>query len=291
MKNPLTPVSRKLRRNLTEAERTLWFAINRGQLGYKFRRQVPIGPYVVDFAALEPRLVIEVDGGQHADSARDVVRDAWLKEQGFVVLRFWNDEVLQCLPDVGAAILAKLPPPQPLPARGRGSGIKVHSLPPPRGEGLGEGDARPSDAYWMSHALRLAQQAAEQGEVPVGAVLVDQNGELLAEGYNRPIADHDPSGHAEMIALRAGAKAIGNYRLTGTTLYVTLEPCVMCAGAIVHARVQRLVFGAPDPKAGAVNAVYDVISNPRLNHRVEWTGGVLEAECGQILRDFFRARR
>jgi len=147
------------------------------------------------------------------------------------------------------------------------------------------------DVHWMRHALRLAGQAAAQGEVPVGAVLVGIDGQLLAEGYNRPIGDHDPSGHAEMIALRAGAKAIGNYRLTGTTLYVTLEPCVMCAGAIVHARVQRLVFGAPDPKAGAVNAVYDVISNPRLNHRVEWTGGVLEAECGQILRDFFRARR
>lgn len=147
------------------------------------------------------------------------------------------------------------------------------------------------DEHWMRHALSLAQRAAEQGEVPVGAVLVDQNGELLAEGYNRPISDHDPSAHAEMQALRAAAKVLGNYRLTGSTLYVTLEPCVMCAGAIVHARVQRLVFGAPDPKAGAVNAVYDVISNPRLNHRVEWTGGVLEAECGQILRDFFRARR
>lgn len=147
------------------------------------------------------------------------------------------------------------------------------------------------DEHWMRRALSLAQRAAEQGEVPVGAVLVDQNGELLAEGYNRPISDHDPSAHAEMQALRAAAKALGNYRLTGSTLYVTLEPCVMCAGAIVHARVQRLVFGAPDPKAGAVNAVYDVISNPRLNHRVEWTGGVLEAECGQILRDFFRARR
>ncbi|TAL57767.1 MAG: tRNA adenosine(34) deaminase TadA [Legionella sp.] len=147
-----------------------------------------------------------------------------------------------------------------------------------------------TDEDWMRHALGLAAKAAKQGEVPVGAVLV-KDGQLLAEGYNRPIADHDPSAHAEMQALRAGAKALGNYRLTGTTLYVTLEPCVMCAGAIVHARVQRLVFGAPDPKAGAVNAVYDVISNPRLNHRVEWTGGVLEAECGEILRDFFRQRR
>lgn len=150
--------------------------------------------------------------------------------------------------------------------------------------------ASDEDVRWMRHALALAQQAAAQGEVPVGAVLV-KDGELISEGYNRPITDHDPSGHAEMLALRAAAKALGNYRLTGTTLYVTLEPCVMCAGAIVHARVQRLVFGAPDPKAGAVNAVYDVIANPRLNHRVEWTGGVLQDECGQVLRDFFRARR
>ena len=146
------------------------------------------------------------------------------------------------------------------------------------------------DAHWMRQALALAEQAAAMGEVPVGAVLV-RDGMLLAGGHNRPITDQDPSGHAEMIALRAGAKALGNYRLPGTTLYVTLEPCVMCAGAIVHARVQRLVFGAADPKAGAVNAVYDVIANPRLNHAVQWTGGVLAEECGQLLRDFFRARR
>lgn len=146
------------------------------------------------------------------------------------------------------------------------------------------------DAHWMRQALALAQRAAELGEVPVGAVLV-RDGALLAEGHNRPITDHDPSGHAEMIALRAGARVLGNYRLPGTTLYVTLEPCVMCAGAIIHARVQRLVFGAPDPKAGAVNAVYDVIANPRLNHAVQWTGGVLAEDCGRVLRDFFRARR
>ena len=146
------------------------------------------------------------------------------------------------------------------------------------------------DARWMRHALALAERAAAEGEVPVGAVLV-QDGALIAEGYNRPIIDHDPSGHAEMIALRAAAKVLGNYRLNGTTLYVTLEPCVMCAGAITHARVQRLVFGAADPKAGAVHSLYDVIATPRLNHRVEWTGGVLEVECGQLLRDFFRARR
>ena len=147
-----------------------------------------------------------------------------------------------------------------------------------------------SDIDWMRHALSLAAQAAAEGEVPVGAVLV-RDDELIAEGWNRPIALHDPSAHAEMLAMREAAARIGNYRLTGTTLYVTLEPCVMCAGAIVHARVDRLVFGARDPKAGAVDSVYDVIARPRLNHVVQWQGGVLEEECGALLRDFFRARR
>ncbi|HSW12785.1 MAG TPA: tRNA adenosine(34) deaminase TadA [Solimonas sp.] len=146
------------------------------------------------------------------------------------------------------------------------------------------------DEVFMRHALLLARRAEQEGEVPVGAVVVHQD-RILGEGWNRPIGLHDPSAHAEMIALRAAAAKIGNYRLTDTTLYVTLEPCVMCAGAIVHARVGRLVFGAADPKAGAVNSVYDVIGNPRLNHRVPWLGGVLEAECGQILRDFFKQRR
>lgn len=144
--------------------------------------------------------------------------------------------------------------------------------------------------HWMRHALNLAAQAAAQGEVPVGAVLV-KDGEVIGEGYNRPIADHDPSAHAEMVALREAGLSQSNYRLPDTTLYVTLEPCVMCAGAIIHARVRRLVFGALDPKAGAVSSVYDVLGEPRLNHAVECTGGVLEEECGAILRDFFRARR
>jgi tRNA(adenine34) deaminase len=147
-----------------------------------------------------------------------------------------------------------------------------------------------TDEDFMRHALTLAARAAASGEVPVGAVLV-RDGELLGEGHNQPIAGHDPSAHAEMIALRGAAARIGNYRLTGTTLYVTLEPCVMCAGAIVHARVQRLVFGALDPKAGAVRSVYDVIASPRLNHVVEWSGGVLEAECAGVLRAFFKSRR
>lgn len=146
------------------------------------------------------------------------------------------------------------------------------------------------DARWMRHALALAQRAQDAGEVPVGAVVV-REGAILGEGWNRPIGAHDPSAHAEMIALRAAAATATNYRLGGSTLYVTLEPCVMCAGAIVHARVQRLVYGAPDPKAGAVLSVYDVIDRPRLNHVVAWSGGVLEAECAEILRAFFKARR
>ena len=147
-----------------------------------------------------------------------------------------------------------------------------------------------ADERFMQHALDLARRAAQDGEVPVGAVVVKDE-QIIGEGWNQPIQSHDPSAHAEMVALRQAAQAIGNYRLTGTTLYVTLEPCVMCAGAIVHARVERLVFGAWDPKAGAVSSVYDVIAKPRLNHVVQWTGGVLEDEAGQLLREFFRARR
>lgn len=146
------------------------------------------------------------------------------------------------------------------------------------------------DLRWMDHALTLARRAEAEGEVPVGAVLV-QDREILGEGWNRPIGLQDPSAHAEMLALRAAGQRLRNYRFPGTTLYVTLEPCVMCAGLITHARVQRLVFGAADPKAGAVHSLYDVIAAPRLNHLVAWTGGVREAECAALLRDFFRARR
>lgn len=154
---------------------------------------------------------------------------------------------------------------------------------------MSEGTAQ--DQAWMRRALALADQAAQAGEVPVGAVLIDALGHVIGEGWNQPIGLHDPSAHAEMMALRAGAARLRNYRLPGTTLYVTLEPCAMCAGAIIHARVQRLVFGAADPRAGAVHSLYDLIAQPRLNHRVSWEGGVLEAECGEVLRRFFRARR
>lgn len=146
------------------------------------------------------------------------------------------------------------------------------------------------DIHWMRRALELATLAAREGEVPVGAVIV-KDGELVAEGRNRPIAGHDPTAHAEIQALRAAGKALNNYRLGGTTLYVTLEPCPMCAGAIVHARVARVVFAATDPRTGAAGSVYNILQSNELNHRCEVEGGVLAEESATLLRDFFRSRR
>lgn len=142
----------------------------------------------------------------------------------------------------------------------------------------------------MRHALALGRRAEQEGEVPVGAVLVRDN-QIIGEGWNRPIATHDPTAHAEIVALRAAGEALRNYRLSDTTLYVTLEPCVMCVGAIVHARVGRVVYGANDPKAGAAGSVTDLFKAEHFNHRVQVEGGVLAAECGEMLTDFFRARR
>jgi len=147
-----------------------------------------------------------------------------------------------------------------------------------------------TDEEWMWHALRLAQRAEQQGEVPVGALLVKE-GRCIAEAWNQPIQTHDPSAHAEIVALRKAGQTLQNYRLIDTTLYVTLEPCVMCMGAIAHARVKRLVFGAFDPKRGAVCHALQLSDAPFLNHRLEWTGGVLEQTCSEILIDFFKARR
>lgn len=149
---------------------------------------------------------------------------------------------------------------------------------------------RPSDIDFMRRALELAASAEAQGEVPVGAVLVSGDS-IVAEGFNRPIASHDPTAHAEIETLRAGGRALGSYRLTGTTLYVTLEPCVMCASAIIHARVRRLVFGAWDPKAGAAGSIVNVFTLPGMNHRVDVFGGVLMEECGAVLTRFFEQRR
>jgi len=146
------------------------------------------------------------------------------------------------------------------------------------------------DLQWMRHAMGLAQQAQALGEVPVGAVII-QNAVVIGQGWNQPIARHDPSAHAEMQALRDAGQTLGNYRLLDTTLYVTLEPCVMCAGAIMHARVNRVVFGAYDPKAGAAGSVIDLFANKQLNHHVSVEGGLLAKECGAMLTQFFRARR
>ena len=146
------------------------------------------------------------------------------------------------------------------------------------------------DAAFMRVALAHAAAAGAGGEVPVGAVLV-RGEEIIAAGANSPIASHDPSAHAEITALRAGGQALRSYRLTDTTLYVTLEPCVMCAAAIVHARVRRLVFGAWDPRAGAAGSIADVFALPALNHRVDVFGGVLMDECAQLLQEFFAQRR
>lgn len=146
------------------------------------------------------------------------------------------------------------------------------------------------DERFMTRALELAHAAEAAGEVPVGAVLVHE-GEILAEGWNRPISTCDPTAHAEMVVLRAGAQRLQGYRLLGTTLYVTLEPCAMCAGAMVHARVRRLVYAATDPRAGAAGSVFNIVQHTALNHRLECTGGVLAAEAGELLRAFFVARR
>lgn len=156
---------------------------------------------------------------------------------------------------------------------------------------MGAGVSEPSaDRRWMARALELAAEAEAAGEVPVGAVLV-RDGALLAEGRNAPIALHDPTAHAEVQALRAGARAAGNYRLPGTTLYVTLEPCAMCAGALVHARVARVVFAATDPRGGAAGSVFSILGTDRLNHRVEVEGGLMAEEAGERLRAFFAERR
>ncbi|MBK1694608.1 tRNA adenosine(34) deaminase TadA [Chromatium weissei] len=147
------------------------------------------------------------------------------------------------------------------------------------------------DIYWMKLALTLAQRAANHGEVPVGAVLV-RDDTLIGEGQNCPIAHHDASAHAEIQALRAAGQRLGNYRLPNTRLYVTLEPCVMCAGAIIHARIDTVIFGAFDSKAGACGSVFNLLpSDSRFNHRTNCHGGILSIECAEILRQFFRARR
>jgi len=147
-----------------------------------------------------------------------------------------------------------------------------------------------TDIQFMQEALAEARSAVAAGEVPIGAVLI-HDGKILARSGNRTIRDNDPTGHAEVIVLREAARVLGNYRLAGTTLYVTVEPCSMCAGALVQARVPRLVYGADDPKGGAVRSCFEILSNPRLNHQVEITAGILASEAAAILQSFFTARR
>lgn len=144
--------------------------------------------------------------------------------------------------------------------------------------------------YWMRYALRLAERARNEGEVPVGAVLIYDN-QVIGEGWNRPIGQHDPTAHAEMMALRQGGKTLQNYRLLDSTLYVTLEPCAMCAGAMIHSRIKTLVFGASDPRTGAAVSQFNLLSSPALNHQVEIISGVLAPECSNQLSQFFRHRR
>jgi tRNA(adenine34) deaminase len=154
-------------------------------------------------------------------------------------------------------------------------------------------DLRPenaSDELWMEESLRMAQRALEAGEVPVGAVVV-RNGEIIGRGWNRNIAENDPTAHAEVIALREAGNLAGNHRLTDCALVVTIEPCAMCAGALMHARIKALVYGADDPKAGAVHSVLQVVNHAQLNHRILIRGGVLAGRCAEIVQAFFRQRR
>lgn len=147
-----------------------------------------------------------------------------------------------------------------------------------------------SDQAFMTRALELARQARDHGEVPVGAIVV-HDGAVIGEGFNQPISLADPSAHAEMQAMRMAARRLDNYRLLDATVYVTLEPCAMCAGAMVHARIKRLVYGAADPKTGATGSVFNLVQAEQLNHRLEVEGGVMKKECGELLKDFFRKRR
>ena len=151
-------------------------------------------------------------------------------------------------------------------------------------------DAQDAAERWMAEALALARAAQARGEVPVGAIVVS-DGAIVGRGGNAPIAGNDPTAHAEIAALREAARALGNYRLPGCELYVTIEPCAMCAGAIMHARIRRLVFGAPDPKTGACGSVVDLFAEPRLNHHTTVTGGIAAEACASLLSDFFASRR
>ncbi|PYX27990.1 MAG: tRNA adenosine(34) deaminase TadA [Acidobacteria bacterium] len=171
---------------------------------------------------------------------------------------------------------------------------RLRLLPENPKDELPTADAQPpttaSDEVWMQEALRSAQRALEAGEVPVGAVVVC-NGNIVGRGWNRNITDSDPTAHAEILALREAGATVGNHRLGACELFVTIEPCAMCAGALVHARIKRLVYGADDPKAGAVHSVMLVVNHPQLNHQMEVRGGILAGHCAEMLQTFFKSRR
>ena len=177
--------------------------------------------------------------------------------------------------------------------RSRQRGVKTEGnarMPLMHGSAAANSNSLDADELWMEEALRAAQRALEIGEVPVGAVVV-YKGQIVGRGFNRNIAEHDPTAHAEIIALREAGAAIGNHRLGDCDLFATIEPCAMCAGALVHARIRRLVYGADDPKAGAVHSVIHVLNHPGLNHRVQVRSGVLAGRCADMLQEFFRSRR
>ncbi|RZO23027.1 MAG: tRNA adenosine(34) deaminase TadA [SAR92 clade bacterium] len=148
----------------------------------------------------------------------------------------------------------------------------------------------PTDNHFMIRALELAQQAADRGEVPVGAVVV-RNGKIIGQGHNQPIVSHDPTAHAEIMAMRDASKNLSNYRLTGCDIYVTIEPCTMCVGAMVHARIRQIFFGALEPRAGALTSQLQLMKDGHFNHSILWEGGILADQCAAVLRDFFRQRR
>ena len=148
----------------------------------------------------------------------------------------------------------------------------------------------PTDDHFMKRALELAQQAADRGEVPVGAVVV-RNGEIIGQGHNQPIVSHDSTAHAEIMAMRDASKNLSNYRLTGCDIYVTIEPCTMCVGAMVHARIRQIFFGALEPRAGALTSQLQLMKDDHFNHSILWEGGILADQCAAVLRDFFRQRR
>ncbi len=273
-----TSFAKVLRQTMTDAENKLWRQLRAGRFaGYKFKRQAPVGQYVVDFIAASSKLIIEIDGGQHTERAHeDALRTTFLELQGFRVIRFWNDDVLLRPDSVFDSIY---------------NALMVTNA--PLSPGLSPVNGREelkSDESFMREALALARIAWDLGEVPVGAVVV-KDGEIIGRGFNQPITSSDPTTHAEIVALRAAAAYLKNYRLVDCELFVTLEPCTMCVGAMLHARLRRVVFGAADPKTGACGSVINLPAEEKLNHHATFIRGVLADECSEMLKAFFREKR